>query len=176
MITLKKVQADTLKRLQQMVTNPNFFPAWANTQGLAIYSQGQMNRWQTQGGSEGSPWRVLNVTYEQRKKRMYGGGIRLSGKNKGQSYPSYFGSGTKTLIATSRLLASVLPPQYRGGAAPTQGEEFRKTVTDNSLELATAVPYATYVDDERSFVGFPLGGPTRSQFSDSFKKYFAGVR
>lgn len=151
MISLSVVQNKVFDKLMNMVKDPNFFPGWANTRALAMYSQAQMDRWTTEGGSQNHPWEPVQDTYAQRKKRMFGGGVRLSGARKGESYPAYFGQGTKTLIATSRLLASVLPPQYRDGPTAIEGEEFRKTVTEKSLEIATAVPYSVFVDEVRPF-------------------------
>lgn len=151
MISLSVVQNQVFDRLKSMVENPNFFSGWAERFAVPIYAQAQMDRWITEGGSQGDTWADLSSPYSQRKLRMFGGGVRLSGANKGESYPSYFGSGTKKLIASSRMLASVLPPAFRSGPDATHGEEYRQLTTDKSISFSTTVPYAVFADEQRSF-------------------------
>ena len=106
MISISVVQNQVFDQMNQIVNSPSFFPAWWKTYGQPIYANAQQMRWATEGATEGFEWApVINATAKARR------------------FKDYFGGGTKTLIATSRLLASVLPPPFRGGASSPEGIE-----------------------------------------------------
>lgn len=110
------------------------------------YQKAQKERWETEGESEGPKWKPLSTRpfiawWEKDMNAYYAaqeGGYALYKKYKFASYP---GRGQKMLVATNKLVKSVIGP----------GDGHRKVVTKNKLLVATTVPYAKYVDEARSF-------------------------
>lgn len=156
---LRLVLKSKLEVLGSMANAKDFFAPWANRRFMALYANAQRTRWQTEGSSEGVKWRKLDPLYYTRKKRIYG------------AYP---GAGEVVLIATSRLLAGILPPDERV-QEKAFGEEFRKIVTNRRITIATTTPYAEYVDEDREFNDWsPI---TKRRFADDFKVYLSqGVK
>lgn len=179
MISLSFVQNDVFDRLMNQVRDPSFFPGWWKQFGQPIYAQAQQARWMSEGGSEGFSWPApLNTAAKERR------------------FKDYYGGGTKTLIATSRLLASVLPPAFRGGASCPEGEEqYNEIVSDGSVIVASnvksayippasgkerkkrggkyGVNYGVFVNEHRPFTKWST--ETRQAFSDSLKQYVRAI-
>ena len=162
MISVSVVQNAVFDRLQAMVSNPQLLPGWWKRLGRRIYAEAQQARWLSEGGSEGYPWEPPHNPYA---------------TIKAKKYANSYGSGTKTLIAPSRLLASVLPPAFRGGAANPDGEEQYNEVTgDNTVVISSSAraskqsqPYGRWVNETRPFMLW--GAETKSALADSFKSY-----
>lgn len=139
----------------------DFFSGWAKRRLPELYANFQKARFISEGAyMGGSQWAQLNADYKKQKIRRYGAGTKFKmvagqGWTPSGSYPSYPGGGRKTNIATSRLLAGILPPKFRGEFHQPRGEEFRMIVEPKRAILATTVPYARDVDRARAISEYP---------------------
>lgn len=140
------------KRLDEMIANSKNIRALANTALVDIYQRAQSQRWQTENQSEGQNWLPINATYRERKKVLF------------KDYP---GAGTKTLVATNKLV----------NAATGRGNGFLKMVTNKTLVLGvddSYVPYAKYVAEVRPFMSF--GKDTKQQFKRAIISFIKGKK
>lgn len=148
-----------IETLDKMTKSAMFFEGWANRRLLKLYANAQRQRWMTEGASESGKWRRLNFHYATEKKKRFA------------AYP---GAGNAVLIATSRLLASVLPPEERKNEIPF-GEEFRKIIQNKKIIFKTVTPYARDVDQARTFTTW--SARTTKSFIKDFKTYLvAGIK
>lgn len=138
---------------------------YLNRVTYAKYQKFQMERWKTENASEGTKWKKLSPIYKAYKLKRYGGGPRykwIGGQGTGRPWkragrwPNYPGSGTKTLIATGRLVSSVIGPVMGATSFPmkSSAKDHRKIVTNTSLEVYTVVEYAEKVAKDREFMKF----------------------
>lgn len=141
------------KKFATLLKPDNLFAGWANREFQKLYGENQKARWMSEGASEGRSWKPLNQRYALRKRI---------------DYADEPGRGTKMLIATGRLFAGVMPPEQRG-AFRGNAEEFRKVVEKKSVRIATTVPYAKFVSEEREFSVF--SSKTRITWARSYKSY-----
>lgn len=182
----KVVAEGALKSLDEMVQQPKWFSGWANTKLLRLHANFQKSRWISEGAVAGLPrWRPLSPAYAAHKRRRYGGGPKFvfepqgPGKNpwvQSGVWPTYPGGGRKVLMATGRLLRSMLAPRERGSIQGNSSgpEEFRKIVTDKKVIFSSSVPYAERVDQERPFSDYPPS--IIKEMASSYAKYLvAGV-
>lgn len=118
------------KRLDGMLDRAKSMKAFLNTKVYTIYKLKQVQRWQTEGSSEGSGWHALSSGYAEYKRRRYA------------KYPY---GGSRMLIATGRLFKAVVGPS----------QDHRKVVTNTMLSIGIATGgkfyYPIYVNDVRPF-------------------------
>ena len=107
------------------------------------YQKAQLSRWITENSSEGNPWKPLDSKYKKQKRKRFAG------------YP---GEGSKMLIATNRLYKSVIG---------RDSNEHRLIITNVSISIGTATPYASYVSKIRPMFKFS------SRFDRDVKKGLA---
>jgi len=165
MTGMKQIQNSIEKNLQGMIERGNSMKGFLNRVTYTQYQKFQMERWKTENASEGGRWKALQPAYKLYKLKRYGGGPKFKwvggqGKNRpwqrAGNWKNYPGSGTKTLIATGRLVSSVIGPVVGASAfpmAPSQ-KDHRKIVTNKSLEVYTTVEYAGDVAEDREFMVF----------------------
>lgn len=145
--------------LNKMAQSSMFFEGWANRRLPRLYANAQRTRWMTEGASEGPKWKKLSSGYAASKKWRFA------------SYP---GAGNVVLIATSRLLAGLLPPEERKNER-SFGEEFRKIIQNKKVTFKTTVPYADDVNQERPFSVWTQR--TMNSFVRDYKTYLiASIR
>lgn len=119
-------------QLNKMVQNANLVPGYLDRVVYKQYQVAQRKRWETENDdvfSEGGAWRALDPVYEKYKRKKFS---------------QYRGGGTKLLIATGRLFEGVIGP----------GSDHGRIVQENEIIVTTTVPYAKYVDEERTFSKF----------------------
>lgn len=123
---------------------------YLNTVVFDQYRRAQIERWKTGGTgatdtvtSEGDKWKALKPGYLKYKRK---------------AFASMDYSGNQILVATGRLLRSVIGPTDQ-----------KKVVTPKSLYITTTVPYAKDVSDVRPFSKF--GKETRKKISDGIKHF-----
>jgi len=177
--SLHKTKDGIGKRLDEMVSQAGNVRAYLNTVVYRQYMEAQKTRWITENASEGSKWESLNPAYAERKKRVYGGGPKykmvstlgtkgFSGKEVVGQYKAYPGSGTKMLVATSRLYGSVLGP--KADLSNVLGSsDHRKIVTDRAIIISTVVPYGADVAKVRPFMHF--GKATMGKMKSGLKDF-----
>src|ERR1700744_4257124 len=132
-----------------------------------MYQQLQMNRFQTQNGSEGTSWAPLNEKYRLYKLKRYGGGKkRPTKKNPATEWKSWPGNGTKMLIGTGTLAGAVIGPTSTSGNPFSQAgiEAHQALFTDTSMIITInssgvnaenhPFVYAKYVNEKRNFMSF----------------------
>lgn len=129
MITLKGIKKDVTRSLDEMMKRSGNASYFLQRVVLPKYIQAQTKRWQTENSSEGTRWAKLTPAYKERKRTRFA------------AFP---GQGTKTMIATSRLVNAVLLRNPSG----------RKMISRNKLMIAVDVDYAEYADEERTFTQF----------------------
>jgi len=144
-IKLKISENGIAKFLNGMLQRSSLVKGWLNRVAYPTIIRVQRQRWITEGNSEGYAWKQLSPNYEKYKLRKFA------------DYP---GGGRKLLIATNRLVDSM--------TGDNQSEHY-KLVTDKTLEVGTFVPYAKYVDEQRSIV--KLSPETVAELKDGLKKY-----
>lgn len=147
---------NNIETLTKMTQSSMFFEGWANRNLPRLYANAERTRWITEGVSEGSQWKPLSPLYRERKKKLYGG------------YP---GGGNVTLIATSRMLAGILPPEERGDVVASHGEEFRKLINGKRIIFSTINPYAEDVNAVRDFSSW--SSSTIKTFVKDYVSYLA---
>lgn len=118
------------------------------------YQNAQRERWMTEGASQGSSWKPLNPAYRKYKLRRYGGGTKynwIGGQGQGRpwvpagTWPTYPGKGSKMMIATNTLYASVTGDSTKN---------HRRVIDNRSMKIFTTVEYSEDVDKVRSFTIF----------------------
>lgn len=136
-IAFKTIKDDITARLNKMVeTSGNFEQLW--TRHLKPrYQNYQMKRWKAQGAiGELGKWKSLSPSYEAWKK-----GPRSKAQHGGKFI----------LILHGALIESVVGMRAYSGEGVSYYRE--KTAKDH-VQISTALPYAGYVDSERSFTKY----------------------
>ena len=129
------VQDGITKQLNAMATRARTVQAFLNSTIYTMYQNLQMQRWMTEGSSEGEGWPALNSSYARYKLRRYGGGPKykwIGGMGEGRpwepdgSWPSFPGGGSKMMIGTTRLVSAVIGPND----TYNEGLRFHRKVVD----------------------------------------------
>lgn len=119
-------------QLDKMVKNANLLPGYLDRVVYRQYQKAQRKRWETENSdnfSAGGHWEALDPGYAAYKRKKFA---------------SYRGGGEKILIATGRLFEGVIGPS----------QDHEKLVTERQIIISTSVPYAHYVDEDRTFTKF----------------------
>lgn len=154
---MKTIYDGVTKSLNDMVKRGRNADAFLNRVIYPEYQNYQARRWMAAGPG----WKALNPKYAMRKKSVYA------------SAP---GAGSKLLIATGRLVGSVIGRtsgiESLGSA---QGfKEHRKVVGRSKLVVSTINEYAEHVDEIRDFSTFDA--EFKKDLAKRFAKYMAGVK
>ncbi len=176
MIKFKKVRDSSDDYLKGLLKARTHFDAWAARTLPKLYANAQRQQFMTQGASEGKPWRAPQSNQYRVWKRW--------------SFSTWAGQGHKTMIASARLLVSLLPENERQGLFMGQlgirlesplwrgitqnwGKEFRSTVGDGKAQYMTSIPYFRYVNERNNVT--TLSQRTQKEFSKSFQTYLHRV-
>lgn len=149
------------ERLKTMLTLAQSTKASARL--YPLYQQFQLNRFMTEGASEGFPWPKLKPEYAEYKKKRYA------------RFP---GGGTKMLIGTSTLAGAVIGP-----GAPFEGTSFhRATFQPYSMRIEVSTSgqnaegkpftYPAFVGELRPFMKF--GQKSIQALKEALKQYLIG--
>lgn len=128
-VSLKTLEDGIGQSLKAMISRARNMQGFLNRVVYKEYQNAQRERWISENDSEGTRWKRLTKPYSDYKKTKFA------------SYP---GSGNRMLVATGRLYQSVIGPS----------SEHYKLTTSKSITIGTRVPYAKYVDEERTFTTF----------------------
>jgi hypothetical protein len=131
--------------LNGMADRSKLMTGWLNRVAYPELLKVQRVRWQTEGSSEGGKWVALNPSYRTAKLKRFA------------DYP---GSGTKMLVATSRLVGSM--------TGDNKAEHW-KLVKGNELTMGSIVPYAGYVDETRDIT--TLSDATVTRLAEAARNY-----
>lgn len=174
MVKLTAKNDKITKKLEGMLTKSRSMQSFLTRVIYPMYQNMQMQRWQTEGGSEGMKWQPLSSLYAARKLIIYGGGPKykwVGGHGEGMpwasagSWPTYPGSGTKMLIGKGRLASAVIGAKARD-AGITGGERFHRfKATNNSITISIDAgqrptkkdpgsEYFKYANEKREFMKF----------------------
>lgn len=161
------IQNGIQENLDAMLKRSKSLRGYLNRVVYRQYQDAQLQRWMTEGASEGAKWKALSPSYAKYKTIRYGGGPRRRGGN----WASYPGAGTKTLIATGTLVSGVIGPMQGSSSFGLRlgSENHRKVVTERSIEIHTTVSYAEKVNEIRQFVG--LGRATSQKIAQGVMRY-----
>lgn len=156
MAFIKKVIDEIEQSLDAMVQRGKKMEGYLNRVVYGQYQAAKAREWETEGQSEGATWKSINKDYERRKK------IRFADAP---------GAGAHLLIATGRLVSSVIGPSSEWTVFDVKGaaKDHRKKVERKSITISTVVPYAEYVNQEREFVG--LGDDSQALIFKGLAKY-----
>lgn len=160
-VGLKLVKDDMSHHFKEMLSRAQSTKASARL--YPLYQKLQVQRFMSQGSSEGLPWKRLSPPYADYKKKKY------------EKYP---GSGNKILIATGTLAGAVIGP-----GAPFEGTNHHVAVfkpysmqisVSQSGNNAAGRPfnYAGYVNEERNFMKF--SEKSIAMMKDALKQYLVG--
>lgn len=127
-----------------------------------LYQRLQVERFETEGSSQGTAWPPLNVEYARYKPRRYGGGERRKSKTRPAGrWQSFPGGGRKMLIGTSTLAGAVIGP----GEHPFLGTDHHRALFQaKSMTISVATggtnaegaqfEYPSDVNEIRPFFSF----------------------
>lgn len=144
-VTMTEITNDMKVTLQKMTDRSNQAAAFARVV-YPIYQQLQLDRFTSEGASEGFAWAKLSPMYSERKLKTF------------KSYP---GSGRKLLIATSTLAGAIIGK----GDHPFFGtDKHRAMFKSQSMEISVEnsgtneagkpFNYASHVNQDRPFMKF----------------------
>lgn len=126
--TVKTIKAGVSEQIKKMMDRSRNMGQFL-TVAYRKYQNYQRTRWQTENAENGS-WLPVTLAY---------------GNYKRVKFADYPGNGTKLLIATGDLLASVVG---------TKTDYHRKLITGTTLKVSTTLGYASYVNEVRPFDEF----------------------
>lgn len=164
---ITKVKDNVTDKLNGMIDRSKSMQSFLVRNIYPVYKNMQMERWQTEGGSQGMPWESLSSIYAKRKKKLYG------------SYP---GGGEKMMIATGRLFGAVYGP----GSGMPDGEQFHRMVsTNNSITITldanqvaskkkAGTEYFKYANKNRAFMKFSQ--ESIGEMRTMLKEYISSMR
>lgn len=135
-------------KLNQMLSRGQLTRGWLNRVAYPMIVEAQRIRWASEGASEGRSWQRLNPAYA-----MY----------KLKKFAEYPGGGSKMLIATGKLVASMTGDQT---------SNHFKLVEDERILVGTTLDYARYVDEARNITN--LGQDTKQALQNSLRAYLSG--
>jgi hypothetical protein len=121
------------KSLQAMVDRGRSLSTYFNRALFPQYQQAQIERWETQGSSQGEEWAPLTKPYATRKKKLFA------------AFP---GAGNVLMVATGRLAS---------GAQGKDAANYVKLITDSMIRVSvnlSTLPYAKYPGVMRPFMIF----------------------
>lgn len=157
---LKEVTNTIKKRIETTLSRAQDGRAWLDRVAYPKYQNAQVQRWQTQNTSQGSKWPDNKGWYKNWKLIGFGGGPQYKKGPPGRwvrsgTYPTYPGRGRFVMIATAKLVSSVIG-QAQGSFVnnPEGVAAHRKITGPQSLEVYTTVDYAAQVAVERPFMTF----------------------
>lgn len=127
--SLKKTYDKITEKLDRMIDRAKSTQAYFARIAYPMYQRAQIERWQTENMSQGDRWKPLKPGYAKYKLRKYAG----------MDY-----GGSKILIATGKLLKSVVGP----------GQGHVAVFKNQFMEIGTLVDYAPDVAEERPFMKF----------------------
>lgn len=131
--SFQSVEDGITRSLQAMVERGRSVSAYLNRAVFREFQEAQIQRFETQGSSEGMAWPALNEKYAKWKRKKYA------------SYP---GGGNVMMIRTGTLAS---------GAEGRDSGYFYKAVDDTSITIGinvSALPYAKYAGNARPFMSF----------------------
>lgn len=149
--------------LAGMVNRTEALPGFLKRDTYRRYQKAQLERWQTEGASEGKKWAPLNAKYAAWKRRRYGAGASYqfhhslkASANMRHVWGPFPGNGTKMLIATGTLVAAVVGPVKGLKSFPmkSSAENHRMIASKKGIEVGWTVYYANDVNEKRNFENF----------------------
>lgn len=150
---LKELTNTIRTQVEQTLSRAENGRAWLARVAYPAYQNAQVERWQTQNTgrfSFGGRWLDNSSRYKNWKRK---------------GYANYPGSGRFVMIATARLVSSVIG--QAGGAFVNNQDglaQHRRIIGPRSLEVFTTVDYANKVAEKRPFM----------QFSEEFYRSLQG--
>jgi len=145
---IAEIEMGVSKKLEDMVSRGRSVSAYLNRVLVKKFTKAQMNRWETEGSSEGMGWHPLTPAYAAWKKRKFADAP---------------GNGTKLMIASGKLSS---------GAQLRDASYFTKLVTDSEFVISMnlgAIPYAGYAGDDRPYMEF--SDETLSEWKRGIRDY-----
>lgn len=148
---------DAMKKYQQRLVSKSRMDAALVRSITKVYIQAQVNRWQTQNASEGSPWAELDSRYVTQKRKRFA------------AYPE---SGSHVLIATSNLLraATLESP----GPKPTKYPVVSgaRLVSESFVQFMIRGSYPRFVASKRPIMKF--SAKTKKEIVSEMGKWVFG--
>jgi len=153
-MNLKVDLSSVTKQFESLMSRSRFVDGWLNRVAYPQLLNVQRERWQTEGGSQGSQWKPISEKTKQSKLKRF------------RDYP---GGGRKSLIATGRLAYSMtLTKSLRSDKA--SDSDHYKLVSGQKLAMGSFVPYAKY-QEEKGRDLTSLSEDTQEKLVKSLKDY-----
>lgn len=150
-----KVDLESVKKMfEGMIERSKLTTGWLNRVAYPQLLNVQRLRWQTEGGSEGSPWVKTTDPYRTSKLKRYA------------DYP---GGGRKDLIATGRLAFSMTLDGSLNSAKASMNDHY-KLVQENKLEMGSFVPYARFMQESGRDMT-TLSPDTQTELAENLRDY-----
>lgn len=131
---LKKVHDEITAHLNGLLDRSNAIQGYLARNFYRDYQNAQRQRWMTENASQGDRWQPLTSLSYQNSKPI--------------RFKSYPGSGSKMMIATSRLQGSVI------GIGSYGTGDHRVVTSQKKIEIETTTPYAPYAAEHRPIMEF----------------------
>ncbi len=158
---LKEVTNTIKTRVEATLSKAQDGRAWLARVAYPRYQNAQVERWQTQNTSQGAKWPDNKGWYKNWKLIGFGGGPKYKKGPPGRwaragTYPTYPGRGRFVMIATAKLVSSVIGQSSSGDFVNnSEGlSAHRRIIGPQSLEVFTTVDYAEKVAVDRPFMSF----------------------
>lgn len=146
--SFQKTKDGVQRNLQAMVQRGKSVSSFLQRVIFPFYQQAQINRWQSEGSSEGLAWEPLNPVYAKRKAKIFA------------AYP---GAGRALMVATGKLAK---------GVQAQDSSLYYKLISDESMTISVnlgAIPYAPYPGVMRPYMTF--SDDTTQSWKDMITKY-----
>lgn len=147
------------KFLNGMLSRSKQVRGWLNRVAYPKIIEAQQMRWQSEGASEGEPWKALDDKYAKYKLKKF------------RDYP---GQGRKMLVATGRLVSGMTGGNNVWSSGSYRAGDHYKLVTENSLETGTTISYAKFVNEARNFT--ELSPETVQRLEEELREYLVGKK
>lgn len=144
-----------------------------------IYQALQVQRFETENASEGSPWAALNPKYKAYKPKRYGGGPRrASKKHPAGNWSTYPFKGEKMMIGTGWLAGAAIG-SFQSSPFTQGNENHRAMFTETTMTITVEesgdngdgnrFDYAHFANEHRPFMTF--SEPSLDLMKDKMKSY-----
>lgn len=118
-----------------------------------ILVQAQVDRWDSEGGSEGYPWAALTPNYQKRK-------VKIAAKH---GYPF---AGSKMMVLSGTLFKAAILEDLAFAGRIIEPNKFGMYIKTGD----SGIPYASFANDARQFNKFSQD--TKDKIKAEIRKYF----
>jgi len=163
-VSIKKFSDGIKDRLDAMLSDGMDMRVLFSRSIYPKYQQAQIKRWRTRSASEDTTWESYKSSQLRPKSRE-----TLLKRRRFKDYPY---KGRKDLVATGRLLASIVGPSDKMKSLGHAPADHRKIIKRLRMEIATTVEYAEDVAERFDIMEF--SDKTEQSWQREMERYLSG--